>query len=131
MSPVLAPPGTERVELQLGHGLAKTYAGRYPLGALTFVRAAAGRGLISLEASSGTFDLGGSQADDLGGGRWRLHIDRAAILAVSAARGGCELVMRSAPPSYASLSCTVLIGSDPRPITVEWRGDGSAAKRVR
>ena len=90
-----------------------------------------GRGVITLRAGAGAFQFSGDQADEVAPGRWRLHIVRTALLSVSPAKGHCDLEMRSAPPTYVSLSCRVLIGGDTRPVTVEWRGDGSTVERVR
>ena len=108
-----------------------THGGVYPLGGMDFSHAPSGRGVITLKAGAGAFQLSGDQADEVAPGRWRLRIDRTALLLVSPARGECDMVMREAPPTYVSLRCRVVIGDDPRPVTVEWRGDGSTAVRVR
>ena len=130
---MITPPDLSGLTIvqQAGSGRAATHGGDYPLRALRPIHSVSGRGIVSLEAGAGSFDLSGSEADVLGPGRWRLHIDRTAILSVSPAQGECDLRMRASPPTYVSLSCRVLIGGDPRPVTVDWRGDGSPAVRVR
>lgn len=131
----LAPPpsdlGAVVIEHQAGEGRAVTYGGAYRLGGLDFTRAASGRGVILLQAGAGRLQLAGGDADARAPGRWRLHIDRMALLTPWPARGECEMVTRPAPATYVSLSCRVRIGGDPRPMTVEWHGDGSPAARVR
>ena len=133
MTPSLAPPDLTGVTIvhQAGSGRAVTHGGVYPLGGMDFSHAPSGCGVITLKAGAGAFQLSGDQADQLAPGRWRLRIDHTALLSVSPAKGGCDMVMREAPPTYVSLSCRVRIGDDPRPVTVEWRGDGSTAVRMR
>ena len=126
-----ADPSGVTIVHQAGSGRAVTHGGIYQLGAMDFSHAPTGRGVITLRAGAGAFQLSGDQADEVAPGRWRLRIDRTALLSVSRAKGGCDMVMRKAPPTYVSLRCRVLIGYDPRPVTVEWRGDGSAATRMR
>ena len=132
MTPPL-PPDLAGVTMvhQAGSGRAVTHGGVYQLGSLDFSHAPSGRGVVTLRAGSGAFQLSGAQADETGPGRWRLHIDRAALLSPTPARGECDLIMRQAPPTYVSLTCRVQIGGDVHPITVRWRGDGSEAVRLR
>ncbi len=133
MTPALAPPDLPGVTIvhQAGSGRAVTHGGAYPLGGMDFSHALSGRGVITLKAGASAFQLSGDQADEVAPGRWRLQIDRTALLSVEPAKGGCEMVMREAPPTYVSLRCRVRSGGDPRPVTVEWRGDRSTAVRVR
>lgn len=98
---------------------------------MEFSHAPSGPGVIKLKAGAGAFQLSGVQADKVAPGRWRLHIDHTALLSVTRATGDCDMVMREAPPTYVSLRCRVLIEDDLRPVTVEWRGDGSPTVRVR
>ena len=130
---MLTPPDLAGVTIvhQAGSGRAVTHGGFYPLGGMDFSHAPSGRGVITLKAGAGAFQLSGDQADEVAPGRWRLRIDRTALLSVSPAKGDCGRVMRSAPTTYVSLRCRVLIGGDPRPVTVEWHSDGSTAERVR
>ena len=132
MNSSLTPPDLTGVTIvhQAGSGRAVTRGGVYPLGGMDFSRAPSGRGVITLKAGAGAFQLTGDQANEVAPGHWRLHIDRTALLSVSPAKGDCDMVMREAPPTYVSLRCSVKIGDDPRPVKVEWRGDGSTAVRV-
>lgn len=116
---------------QSGAGRATTFGGTYPLGGMDFTHAPTGRGVITIRAGSGALQLAGGEADEVAPGRWLLQIDRAAFISEGQASGTCELQMRATPPSYVSLRCTVRFGDDPRPITVEWRGDGTAVERIR
>ena len=133
MTPSLAPPDLASVTIvhQAGSGRAVTHGGVYPLGGMDFSHAPSGRGLITLKAGAGAFQLSGDQADEVTPGRWRLHIDHTALLSLSPAKGTCDMVMREAPVTYVTLRCRVVIGDDPRPVTVDWRGDGSQAIRGR
>lgn len=131
--PALTPPDLTGVTIfhQAGSGRAVTHGGTYPLGGMDFSHAPSGRGVITLKAGAGAFQLSGDQADEVAPGHWRLQIDRTALISLSPAKGVCDIVMREAPPTYVSLRCRVLIGDDPRPVTVDWNGDGSGVVRVR
>ena len=133
MTPSLTPPDLTGVTIvhQAGSGRAVSHGAVYPLGGMDFSHAPSGRGVITLKAGAGAFQLSGDQADEVAPGHWRLRIDRTALLSVSATKGECDMVMREAPPRYVSLRCRVRIGDDPRQVTVEWSGDGSMAVRVR
>ena len=116
---------------QAGAGRAVTHAATYPLGGMDLTHAPSGRGVILLKAGAGTFQISGGTADEVSPGRWRLQVDRTALVTISPARGECDLVSRSSPPTYVSLSCHIRIGDDAHPVTVEWRGDGSPAVKLR
>ena len=130
---MIAPPDLSGVTIvhQVGAGRAVTHGGSYPLGGLDLTHSPSGRGVLTLRAGTGALQLSGDKADETAPGRWRLQIDRAALLSVSSARGECELVSRTSPPSYVSLSCRVTLGADRGATAVEWRGDGSPSVRVR
>ena len=130
---MIGPPDLAGVTIvhQAGSGRAVTQGGSYPLGGLDLTHAASGRGVLTIKAGAGALQLSGERADEIAPGRWRLNIDRAALLSVSPARGDCDLVSRTSPPTYVSLSCRVTLGADVSPTTVEWRGDGSPSVRVR
>ena len=87
--------------------------------------------MLTIRAGAGALQLSGDKADEIAPGRWRLHIDRAALLTTSPARGDCDLVARASPPTYVSLRCSITLGSDTDSTVVEWRGDGSPSVRVR
>ena len=133
MTPLLAPLDLAGVTImhQAGAGHAMTHGGTYPLGGMSFSHTPSGRGVITLKAGAGAFQLSGDQAVKVARGRWKLNIDQTALLSLRRAKGDCEMVFREAPPTYVSLRCRLVIGDDPRPVTVKWRGDGSQAVRLR
>lgn len=130
---MIAAPNPAGVTIvhQAGAGQAVTHGGSYPLGGLDLTHAPSGRGILTIKAGAGALQLSGDQANETAPGRWRLHIDRAALLSVAPARGDCELVSRPSLPTYVSLSCSVTLGADAHPTVVTWWGDGSPSVRVR
>ena len=130
---MIVPPDLAGVTIvhQAGSGRAVTHGGSYPLGGLDLSHAPSGRGVLTIRAGAGALQLSGDQADEIAPGRWRLHIDRAALLTTSPARGECDLVARASPPTYLFLLCSITLGSDASSTVVEWRGDGSPTVRVR
>ena len=109
---------------QAGEGRAVTHGGSYPLGGMDLTHAPLGRGVLTLRAGAGALQLSGDQADEIAPGRWRLHIDRVALVSAGPARGDCDLVSRASPPTYVSLRCRLRLGDDVEP-------DGGGVARGR
>ena len=109
-----------------GAGSLTTRASAYPLGAMVYTMVDTGRGVIQLKAGAGAVALSGTDATHPEPRRYRLTIDRVALISRQRAQGVCDLTLSADGSSYKHLSCAGVLGARRAPFQLTWSSSARA-----
>ena len=103
-----------------GAGTFTTPSSSYPLGAMVYTTTETGRGVIQLKAGAGAVALSGTEATHPEPRRYRLTIDRIALISQQRAQGVCDLGLSVDGATYQHLSCRGVLGPMHEPFQLTW-----------